>query len=138
MGGTPKRNWGTRRKSSGESPFPIRCVRSVRVSFQSLPYRLSHYQWKSSSENISYVDFSKYFGKYEGSFVLYDLGNDAWSIHDIEHATLRVAPDSTYKIYDALFGLEDVSLHQKIPLLHGMEKAIRLKHGTLIRPYSLR
>ena len=67
----------------------------------------SHYQWKSSSENISYVDFSKYFGKYEGSFVLYDLGNDAWSIHDIEHATLRVAPDSTYKIYDALFGLEE-------------------------------
>ena len=67
----------------------------------------SHYQWKSSSENISYVDLSKYFGKYEGSFVLYDLGNDAWSIHDIEHATLRVAPDSTYKIYDALFGLEE-------------------------------
>lgn len=67
----------------------------------------SHYQWKSSSENISYVDFSKYFGKYEGSFVLYDSGNDVWSIHDIEHATLRVAPDSTYKIYDALFGLEE-------------------------------
>ena len=54
----------------------------------------SRYQWESSSENISYVDFSKYFGKYEGSFVLYDLGNDVWSIHDIEHATLRVAPDS--------------------------------------------
>lgn len=67
----------------------------------------SHYQWKSSSENISYVDFSKYFGKYEGSFVLYDLRNDVWSIHDIEHATLRVTPDSTYKIYDALFGLEE-------------------------------
>ena len=67
----------------------------------------SRYQWKSSSENISYVDFSKYFGKYEGSFVLYDLRNDVWSIHDIEHAMLRVAPDSTYKIYDALFGLEE-------------------------------
>ena len=67
----------------------------------------SRYQWKSSSENISYVDFSKYFGKYEGSFVLYDQENDIWSIHDIEHATLRVAPDSTYKIYDALFGLEE-------------------------------
>ena len=67
----------------------------------------SRYQWKSSSENISYVDFSKYFGKYEGSFVLYDLENDIWSIHDIEHATLRVAPDSTYKIYDALLGLEE-------------------------------
>ena len=66
-----------------------------------------HYQWNASSETISYVDLSKYFGEYEGSFVLYDLKNDAWSIHDMEHATLRVAPNSTYKIYDALFGLEE-------------------------------
>ena len=68
---------------------------------------VSHYQWKTSSENISYVDLSAYFGEYEGSFVLYDSGYDSWSIHDIDHATLRVAPDSTYKIYDALFGLEE-------------------------------
>lgn len=67
----------------------------------------SRYQWESSSENISYVDLSAYFGEYEGSFVLYDLENDAWSIHDMEHATLRVAPNSTYKIYDALCGLEE-------------------------------
>ena len=67
----------------------------------------SQYQWDSSSENISYVDLSTYFGEYEGSFVLYDLKNDEWSIHDKEHATLRVAPNSTYKIYDALFGLEE-------------------------------
>ena len=67
----------------------------------------SHYQWDSSSENISYVDLSTYFGEYEGSFVLYDLENNAWSIHNMEHATLRVAPNSTYKIYDALFGLEE-------------------------------
>ena len=67
----------------------------------------SHYQWNASSENISYVDLSTYFGEYEGSFVLYDLENDAWSIHDVEHATLRVAPNSTYKIYAALFGLEE-------------------------------
>ena len=67
----------------------------------------SHYQWNVSSETVSYVDLSKYFGEYEGSFVLYDLKNDAWSIHDMEHATLRVAPNSTYKIYDALFGLEE-------------------------------
>ncbi len=67
----------------------------------------SQYQWDSSSENVSYVDLSTYFGEYEGSFVLYDLENDAWSIHDMEHATLRVAPNSTYKIYDALFGLEE-------------------------------
>ena len=54
----------------------------------------SHYQWDSSSENVSYVDLSTYFGEYEGSFVLYDLENDTWSIHDKEHATLRVAPNS--------------------------------------------
>jgi bla regulator protein BlaR1 len=66
----------------------------------------NHYQWKASSQNISYVDLTAYFGKYQGSFVLYDLENDAWHVHDKEHAVLRVAPDSTYKIYDALFGLE--------------------------------
>ncbi len=67
----------------------------------------SHYQWKPVSQNISYIDLSSYFEKYEGSFVLYDLGNDSWSIYNMNHATLQVSPDSTYKIYDALFGLED-------------------------------
>lgn len=65
------------------------------------------YHWKSSSENISYIDLSTYFGEYEGSFVFYDLENDVWNIHDRNRATLRVAPNSTYKIYDALFGLEE-------------------------------
>ena len=68
---------------------------------------VSYYQWDSSSENVSCIDLSTYFGEYEGSFVLYDLKNDAWSIHDKEHATLRTAPNSTWKIYDALFGLEE-------------------------------
>ena len=67
----------------------------------------SHYQWNSSSENVSYVDLSSYFGRYDGSFVIYDLENDAWSIHNAAHASLRVSPDSTYKIFDALFGLEE-------------------------------
>ena len=67
----------------------------------------NYYQWDPSSENVSYVDLSTYFGEYEGSFVFYDLENDAWSIHDREHAALRTAPDSTYKIYDSLFGLEE-------------------------------
>lgn len=66
----------------------------------------SRYHWKPSSENVSYVDLSAYFDQYEGSFVLYDLENDSWQIHNPEHATLRTSPDSTYKIYDALFGLE--------------------------------
>lgn len=67
----------------------------------------SLYQWNFSSENVSYADLSSYFGEYEGSFVLYDSQNDAWCIYDADHAALRVAPNSTFKIYDALFGLEE-------------------------------
>lgn len=67
----------------------------------------NHYQWNTSSKNCSQIDLSNYFGKYKGSFVLYDSKNDNWKIHDMERAALRVSPDSTYKIYNALFGLEE-------------------------------
>lgn len=66
----------------------------------------NHYHWNTYSKNYSEIDFRNYFGKYEGSFVLYDLKKDTWKIHDMERATLRIAPNSTYKIYNALFGLE--------------------------------
>lgn len=64
------------------------------------------YEWDTSAENIFTVDLSEYFNGYEGSFVLYDLNNDTWIIHNMEHASLRTSPNSTYKIYDALLGLE--------------------------------
>lgn len=67
------------------------------------------YQWNllsESSANIEYKDLSSHFGTYNGSFVLYDLKNDTWNIHDIKGATKRVSPNSTYKIYNALLGLE--------------------------------
>lgn len=67
----------------------------------------SYYKWNVSPEKINLIDLSAYFNGYEGSFVLYDLNNDAWIIYDMDHATLRTAPNSTYKIYDALFGLEE-------------------------------
>lgn len=66
----------------------------------------NHYHWNSSAKNYSEIDLTNYFGEYEGSFVLYDLKKDAWKIHDMGHATLQVPPNSTYKIYSALFGLE--------------------------------
>ncbi len=66
----------------------------------------NHYHWNTFSKNYSEIDFKNYFGEYEGSFVLYDLKKDTWKIHDMKRATLRVAPNSTYKIYNALFGLE--------------------------------
>lgn len=66
----------------------------------------NRYSWNTSSKIISYEDFSSYFGKYEGSFVLYDTGANTWTIYNPEQAATRVSPDSTYKIYDALFSLE--------------------------------
>ncbi|MCM1499629.1 MAG: BlaR1 family beta-lactam sensor/signal transducer [Clostridium sp.] len=67
----------------------------------------SRYQWNTTSENISAVDLSAYFSGYEGSFVLYSQRDNKWQIYDMDRATLRTAPNSTYKIYDALFGLEE-------------------------------
>lgn len=65
------------------------------------------YRWNPSLDRISTLDLSSYFDGYEGSFVLYDLKNDHWHIYDMEHALLRTSPDSTYKIYDSLFALEE-------------------------------
>ena len=65
------------------------------------------YQWNIPSDKVSTIDLSVWFSGYEGSFVLYDLNGDTWNVYDMEQATLRTAPNSTYKIYDALFGLEE-------------------------------
>lgn len=67
----------------------------------------SRYQWNIPSDKVSAIDLSAWFGGYKGSFVLYDLNGDTWKVYDMEQATLRTAPNSTYKIYDALFGLEE-------------------------------
>lgn len=77
----------------------------------------SHYQWNTNTEHISYVDLSGYFDKYDGSFVLYDLESDTWNIYDVEYATTRVSPNSTFKIYSALFGLEEGMITPKDSLL---------------------
>ncbi len=111
----------------------------------------NHYHWNTFSKNCSEIDFKNYFGEYEGSFVLYDLKKDTWKIHDMKRATLRVAPNSTYKIYNALFGLEkDIITPEnsfikwngttypsllKILSSNGMEPLILLKHGTKTRYY---
>ena len=40
-------------------------------------------------------------------FVLYDMEADDWTIYNESLARSRVSPDSTYKIFDALFALEE-------------------------------
>lgn len=66
-----------------------------------------HYQWMPSDRKLSLVDLSAYFEGRDGSFVLYDLNEDRWSVYNMEYAVTRTSPDSTYKIYDSLFALEE-------------------------------
>lgn len=57
-------------------------------------------------ENVVYEDLDTYFDGYNGSFVLYDSSNKQYQIHNQKMSQQRVSPDSTYKIYSALFALE--------------------------------
>ena len=57
-------------------------------------------------KNIVYEDLSTYFKGFNGSFVLYNMKNDQYFIYNRDKSITRTAPDSTYKIYDALIGLE--------------------------------
>lgn len=98
-----------RKKAAGLLSFALIavCLISLAPFVSTYAADNSDYRWETASGKISREDYSQYFGDYEGSFVLYDLKSDAWSIHDMERATQRVAPNSTYKIYMALFGLEE-------------------------------
>lgn len=57
-------------------------------------------------KRISSPEVSNAFHGYEGSFVLYNSQENAWSVYNPDNARKRVSPNSTYKIYDALLGLE--------------------------------
>lgn len=97
------------KKVKGTGIFALIAVILLGITpmFSTYAAEQSYYQWNISSEKIDLLDLSAYFNGYEGCFVLYDMNNDAWNIYDMNHATLRTAPNSTYKIYDALFGLEE-------------------------------
>ncbi len=60
----------------------------------------------TEKEETKALNLSSYFSGYRGSFVLYDASADNWQIYNEDYAALRVSPDSTYKIYAALNGLE--------------------------------
>ncbi len=64
------------------------------------------YSFHEEGKRIIYQDFRSQFKGYQGSFVLYDSGKNAWTIYHKEAALEQITPNSTYKIYDALLGLE--------------------------------
>ncbi|MDQ0971581.1 bla regulator protein BlaR1 [Neobacillus niacini] len=59
-----------------------------------------------SGKNAVYEDLSAYFEGYKGSFVLYNPSKDQYQIYNREMSEQRISPNSTYKIYSALFALE--------------------------------
>lgn len=102
-------NPSVRKKIKGAGIFTLIAVMLFGLTPMLSTYaaKQDYYPWNISPEKVDPIDLSAYFHGYEGSFVLYDLKNDAWSIYNMDHASLRTAPNSTYKIYDALFGLEE-------------------------------
>ncbi|QHQ59456.1 BlaR1 family beta-lactam sensor/signal transducer [Anaerocolumna sedimenticola] len=70
-----------------------------------------------SETNIDYEDLSSYFKQYNGSFVLYNLNSDNWTIYNESKSLKRISPDSTYKIYSALFGLENGTITPEASVL---------------------
>ncbi|MFD1707221.1 BlaR1 family beta-lactam sensor/signal transducer [Siminovitchia sediminis] len=58
------------------------------------------------AKNTVYEDLSSYFKGYHGSFVLYDADKEHYQIYNREMSEQRISPNSTYKIYSALFALE--------------------------------
>lgn len=64
------------------------------------------YDFQEENKDITYMDFRSEFEEYQGCFVLYDSDKDAWTIYNKKAALEQISPNSTYKIYDALLGLE--------------------------------
>lgn len=61
--------------------------------------------------NTSDFDPANYFDNYEGCFLLYDMNSKTMTTYNENQADTRVSPDSTYKIYDALFALDQGIIH---------------------------
>ncbi|WP_400163530.1 BlaR1 family beta-lactam sensor/signal transducer [Brevibacillus sp. TJ4] len=68
-------------------------------------------------ERVVYEDLASYFAGFEGSFVLYDSRADSYRIFNEPKSVTRVSPDSTYKIFLALFGLESDSITSEQSLI---------------------
>jgi bla regulator protein BlaR1 len=74
--------------------------------FLRMTYSSNNQHYHFSDKQTQYIDLSNYFTGYEGSFVLYHLQTDQYRIYNKQKSTLRVSPNSTYKIYSALFALD--------------------------------
>ncbi|HDJ4568575.1 TPA: beta-lactam sensor/signal transducer BlaR1 [Staphylococcus aureus] len=68
---------------------------------------LADYNYKKPLQSdYQILDESKNFGSNSGSFVMYSMKKDKYYIYNEKESRKRYSPDSTYKIYLALFGLD--------------------------------
>ncbi|HDC0224778.1 TPA: beta-lactam sensor/signal transducer BlaR1 [Staphylococcus aureus] len=68
---------------------------------------LTDYNYKKPLQSdYQILDESKNFGSNSGSFVMYSIKKDKYYIYNEKESRKRYSPDSTYKIYLALFGLD--------------------------------
>ena len=74
-------------------------------------------QHSFSEQNVVYKDYQTLFHDLTGSAVVYDTKMDQYMIYNEDESTTRYAPNSTYKIFSALFALENEIItkeHSKI------------------------
>jgi bla regulator protein BlaR1 len=55
---------------------------------------------------IAYEDLSSYYTGYDGCFVLYDAEDKSYKVFNKDKSTKRVPPNSSFKMYNSLIGLE--------------------------------
>lgn len=60
----------------------------------------------SSNEMISSEDSGNYFAGYEGCFILYDNNQNHYTVYNDPKSRKQVSPCSSFKIVNALIGLE--------------------------------
>lgn len=69
---------------------------------------MAFFSCASPSEKHIFREFGKYYDLFEveGTFVLYDLKKEVFTIHNAEAAAKPITPASTFKIVNSLIGLE--------------------------------
>ncbi len=94
-------------------------------------------KYRPTNDKTVYEDLSQYFKGFDGSFVMYDLKSKQYHIYNKEKSKTRISPNSTYKIYSALFGLENGIITRDNSHILGMENIILIVLGMKTKTYFL-
>lgn len=66
----------------------------------------SNERYTEALDSLRHIDEHKHFQQLDGSFVLFDQQRQQYAVYNESGSRERFAPDSTFKIYLALFGLD--------------------------------